>query len=125
MLAEEKVRQDSIKLAEYQQMQQTPFGDLRFGMSKEEVTQNNEKRQKLGKYSYTFSYTFTPDDQLYKLRISSDGVKTIQYDSELKANYQNLLSIIKTKYGEPETKRDFPSIFDVQDVKKYRMNTWT
>ena len=125
LLAEEQARQDSIKNAEYLQMQQTPFGDLRFGMSKEEVTQNNEKRQKLGKYFYNFSYGFTPDDQLYKLKISSDGVKTIRYDSDLKANYQNLFSIIKTKYGEPETKHEFPSIFDVQDVKKYSMNKWT
>ncbi len=125
LLAEEKARQDSIRQAEFEQMQQTPFGNLRFGMSKEEVMQKNEKRQTLGKYPYTFSYSFAADDQLYKVRISSDGVKLIHYDSELKANYQNLYSIIKTKYGDPETRHEFPSIFEVQDVKKYNMSKWT
>lgn len=125
LLAEEQARQDSIKQAEYEQMQQTPFGDLRFGMGREEVSQKNEKRQQLGKYSYNFTYSFTPENQLYKVIISSDGVKTINYDSALKANYQNLLDIITAKYGDPETKSGFPSIFDVQDAKKYSVNKWS
>ncbi len=123
--AEEKARQDSIAMAEYELMQQTPFGDLRFGMSKDEVNQKNERRQNLGKFPYNFSYAFTPDDQLYRLKISSDGIKTIRFDSDLKANYQNLFKIISTKYGEPESRHEFPSIFDVQDVKKFSMNNWT
>lgn len=125
LLAEEKARQDSIEQARYEQMQQTPFGDLRFGMNKEATVAANEKRQKLGKYSYNFSYSFTPDDQLYKVRIVSDEVKAIRYDSDLKANYQNLLKIISNKYGQPATKHEYPSIFDVQDAKKYSMNNWT
>lgn len=124
LLAEEKARQDSIEQARYEQMQQTPFGDLRFGMNKEATVSANEKRQKLGKYSYNISYSFTPDDQLYKVRMVSDEVKAIRYDPDLKANYQNLLKIISNKYGEPATRNEYPSIFDVQDVKKYSMNTW-
>lgn len=124
LLAEEKARQDSIEQARYEQMQQTPFGDLRFGMNSEATVAANEKRQKLGKYFYNFSYSFTPDDQLYKVRMVSDGIKAIRYDTDLKFNYLNLLKIISNKYGEPATRHEYPSIFEVQDVKKYSMNTW-
>jgi hypothetical protein len=61
---------------------------------------------------------------LYKVKLNSDGVKAINFDSGLKSNYNNLFQIIKTKYGDPATSKGFPSIFDVQNSKKYQMNIW-
>lgn len=124
ILAEEKMRQDSIENAALELIQKKAFGDLIFGMEKELVEKTNEKRQLLGKYNYNFSYSFNENDELYKLKISSDGVKAIQFESDLKSRYQNLYQIIKTKYGEPLSNRKFPSIFDVQNSKKYQLNNW-
>lgn len=124
LLAEEKAKQDSIENAEFELMQKTAFGDLIFGMSKEETEQKNERRQQLGKYSYNFNYNFNSNNQLFKVRLNSDEVKAIQFDTELKNRYQNLFQIVSSKYGGPSLNRNFPSIFDVQKSKKYKMSQW-
>jgi len=124
IFAEEKAKQDSLDNAIFELLQKTPFGNLAFGMCKEEVDKSNEKRQLLGKYNYNFGYSFNQENQLYKVKIKSDGVKAIHFDTNLKYNYQNLYQIIKTKYGESATNRIFPSIFDVQNSKTLQMNRW-
>lgn len=122
--AEEKIRQDSIENAALLEMQKTAFGDLKFGMSKNEVESLNAKRQLLGKYNYNFSYSFDGENNLYKVKLSSDGIKTIEFDSALKNNYNNLLQIVKTKYGDATKNNGYPSVFDVQNSKKYMLNSW-
>jgi len=124
ILAEEKARQDSIDNAAFELIQKTAFNNLMFGMEKDTVEQLNETRQMLGKYYYNFNYSFDSENKLFKVRISSDGVKAIKFDTDLKSRYQYLVLIIQTKYGEPVTSRDYPSIFDVQNSKKYLMNQW-
>jgi hypothetical protein len=124
ILAEEKARQDSIDNAAFELIQKTAFNNLMFGMEKDTVEQLNETRQMLGKYYYNFNYSFNGENKLYKVRISSEGVQVIKFDSDLKSRYQNLVQIIQTKYGKPVTSRDYPSIFDVQKSKKYLMNQW-
>ena len=52
LAAEEKLRQDSVENAAFELMQKTAFGELIFGMDKEQVEKLNEKRQVLGNYSY-------------------------------------------------------------------------
>lgn len=124
ILAEEKLRLDSIENAAFEQAQKIAFGDLQFGMEKNEVETKNEKRQLLGKYNYNFSYAFNNEDQLFKVKIKSDGIKAIQFDTNLKSNFQNLSEILKTKLGEPEKTRNYPSVFDVQNSKKMQMSHW-
>lgn len=92
--AEEKTRQDSIENAAFELIQKTAFNNLMFGMGKDTVKQLNETRQMLDKYNYNFSYSFNGEEKLYKVRIYSDGVKVIKFDSDLKNSYRNLAQII-------------------------------
>lgn len=124
LFAEEKAREDSIENAEFEKMQKTAFGDVMFGMIKDSVFNLNEERQHLGKYDYNFSYSFNNEDKLYKLKLTSGAVRAIQFDSDLNNRYQNLFRIIQTKYGEPLSQKEYPSIFDVQNNKKYQISKW-
>lgn len=100
------------------------FGDLYFGMKKNEVEQKNEETQLLGKFNYNFSYEFNGDSALYKVIIQSDGKKVIEYDTSLKNSYINFLNIVETRYGKPFKHSGYPSVFDVQQVKKYKIDEW-
>ena len=124
LMAEEKARQDSAKNAEIEIVQKTAFGNLMFGMEKDSVEEFNEKRQLVGKYNYNFSYSFNGENQLYKVKLSSDVVKVIQFDTDLKNNYLNLLKILEAQYGKPLISKNYPSVFDVQENKKYEINRW-
>ena len=124
MLAEDKARKDSIEHAEFELMQKTAFGNLMFGMIKDSVLNLNEERQHFGKYDYNFSYSFNNENQLYKLQLTSDAARAIQFESDLNNRYQNLFKIIQTKYGEPSVQKEFPSIFDVQNNKRYQISSW-
>jgi hypothetical protein len=100
------------------------YGNLFFGMKKAEVERKNESRQQLGKYEYNFNYSFNGDSGLYRVIIKSDGVKVVTYDTELSAMYRNLAKIVETRYGEPEVHLGFPSVFDVQNSHKYKLDEW-
>jgi len=122
--ADEKARADSIKNAEYEMMQKTAFGDLRFGMQKNEAESINSKKQQLGKYNYNFQNLYNGDNELYAVMMNSDGEKAISFDDALKNKYNNLYKIIETKYGSSTARREFPSIFEVQESKSYWVNKW-
>jgi hypothetical protein len=124
LIAEEKLRLDSIENAAYGLMQKTAFGDLMFGMNKDQVELTNEKRQLLGKYNYNVGNLFNGDSELYSVIISSDGVRAVGFDTDLRSRYSNLYKIVKTKYGESNSKRNFPSIFDVQKTGRYWIDKW-
>lgn len=100
------------------------YGNLYFGMKKAEVADKNETRQQLGKYEYNFGYSFNGDSALYRVIIKSDGIKVITYDTELLAVYRNLAQIVETRYGKPAVHLKFPSVFDVQDRRKYKLDEW-
>ena len=100
------------------------FGNLYFGMKKAEVESKDEPRQKLGKYDYNFDYSFNGDSVLYRVIIKSDGIKVITYDTELLAVYRNLAQIVETRYGKPAEHLKFPSVFDVQNSHKYKLDAW-
>lgn len=100
------------------------YGNLYFGMKKPEVESKNEPRQQLGKFKYNFDYSFNGDNALYRVIIKSDGVKVITYDTELSAVYRNLAQIVETRYGKPAVHQRFPSVFDVQDRRKYQLDEW-
>lgn len=100
------------------------YGNLYFGMKKPEVAQKNENRQQLGKYEYNFGYDFNGDSVLYRVKIFSDGVKVIGYDTTLKILYRNLVQIVETRYGKPGKHNGFPSVFDVQNSGKYTTDNW-
>lgn len=100
------------------------YGNLYFGMKKAEVAQKNENRQQLGKYEYNFSYDFNGDSVLFRVKIFSDGVKVIGYDTTLKNLYRNLVQIVETRYGKPGKQNGFPSVFDVQNQGKYTTDNW-
>lgn len=100
------------------------YGNLYFGMKKSEVESKNEPRQKLGKYEYNFGYGFNGDSALFKVIIKSADVKVISYDTELSAMYRNMAQIIETKYGSPDVHLKFPSVFDVQQSGKYKLDEW-
>ena len=100
------------------------YGNLYFGMKKAEVESKNELRQKLGKYNYNFDYSFNGDNALYRVIIKSDGVKVVTYDTELSAVYRNLAQIVETRYGKPAVHQKFPSVFDVQNSHKYKLDEW-
>jgi hypothetical protein len=114
---------DSVSTADTLKYMQA-YGDLYFGMKRAAVEQKNKEIQKLGKYEYNFSYCFNGDSMLYKVIIKSDGIKVINYDSDLKNLYRNLYQIIETRYGEPAKRNEYPSIFDVQQTKKYTLDRW-
>jgi hypothetical protein len=100
------------------------YGNLYFGMKKNEVESKNEPRQQLGKYKYNFDYSFNGDSGLYRVIIKSDGIKVITYDTELSAIYRNLAQIVETRYGKPAEHLRFPSVFDVQNSHKYKLDEW-
>lgn len=100
------------------------YGNLYFGMKKAEVADKNETRQQLGKYKYNFAYSFNGDSALYRVIIKSDGVKVVTYDTELLAVYRNLAQIVETRYGKPAEHLKFPSVFDVQNSHKYKVDAW-
>lgn len=122
--SEQKPRQDSIVNSKFEKMQMTAFGDLVFGMNKNQVEQNNENRQKLGKYLYNFTYSFDESDRLYEVILSSDPDKAINFDGQLKSKLNNLSSVVKTKYGQPARDLQYPSIFDVQETGNYFISEW-
>lgn len=120
----EKAKQDSIDNLVYDKMQKTAFGDFVFGMNKTEVAELNIDKEKLGKYDYFLSPRFTDADELYQLTLTSSGVKALKFDAELSGRYTNLFKIIETRYGAPVLQKKFPSVFDVQESKKYVMSKW-
>ncbi len=122
--AEEQARQDSIESAAFEQMQKTAFAGFTFGMKETEAEDINPGKEKLGKFNYRFSPQFDGNDELYKLTLSSEGVKTIKFETDLLVNYNNLYKIVETRYGKPLASKKFPSIFDVQSSKKYLMSKW-
>ena len=124
LIAEEKARQDSIEYAALQEIQKIAFAGLLFGMNEAEVDEANPGKERLGKYNYSFVPQFNGDMELYKLTISSDEVKAIRFDSDLLTNYNNLYKILETRYGKPLLNNQFPSIFEVQNSKKFIMNKW-
>ncbi|WP_346855103.1 hypothetical protein [uncultured Draconibacterium sp.] len=121
---EEKAKQDSIDNLVYDKMQKTAFSDFMFGMNKAEVAELNVEKEKLGKYDYSLSTRFTDKDELYQLTLTSSGIKAIKFDTDLSARYSNLFKIIETRYGTPLMQKKFPSVFDVQESKKYVMSKW-
>ncbi|WP_346858569.1 hypothetical protein [uncultured Draconibacterium sp.] len=121
---EEKAKQDSIDNLVYDKMQKTAFGDFVFGMNKTQVAELNIESEKLGKYNYSLSPRFTNQDELYQLTLTSSGVKAIKFESDLSGNYTNLFKIIEIRYGAPLMQKKFPSVFDVQESKKYVMSKW-
>ena len=100
------------------------YGDLYFGMEKSEVAKKNENRQQLGKYEYNFSYDFNGDGVLFRVKIFSDGVKVIDYDTTLKNLYRNLVQIVEARYRKTGNHNGFPSVFDVQGLGKYTTDNW-
>jgi hypothetical protein len=38
--------------------------------------------------------------------------------------YRNMAQIIETKYGSPGVNSKFPSVFDVQQSRKYKVDEW-
>lgn len=119
----QQVKHDSV-VASVPDSSLLAYGNLYFRMKKSEVESINEPRQKLGKYEYKFGYGFNGDSALFKVIIKSDGVKVISYDTELSAMYRNLVQIIETRYGSPKTHLKFPSVFDVQQSRKYKLDEW-
>lgn len=100
------------------------FGNLYFGMLKDEVEANNEQRQLLGKYKYNFNYKYNYRNELYSILIISDSEKVLNYDSGLKDKYVNLSKIITTKYGDPKINLPYPSVFNVQNSKFFTTKKW-
>jgi len=122
--AEEKAKQDSIDNLVFEKMQKTAFGNFMFGMNKKEVSELNVENEKLGKYNYTLAPHFTETNELYKLTLKSSGVKALNFETDLLSRYTSLFNIIETRYGTPVNQKKFPSIFDVQESKKYLMSKW-
>lgn len=120
----EKLGEDFVEVDTFVLAQKVAFGELEFGMGKERVDTLNAPRQVLGKYSYNFSYSFNADNQLYIVRLKSNGIKSIYYDDNLKFNYHNLYKILKIKFGEPTFNRGYPSVFDVMNSKKMLIAKW-
>ena len=124
-IAEEiKAKEDSIKNAEFEQVQKNALGDLTFGMSKDLIQQENKTSEKLGNHTYNLNYAYNGDNQLYSLKLKSYSNKAINYDTSLKSSYHNLRKIIKLKYGEPKSSKPYPSIFDVQKKGTYWIDSW-
>ncbi len=100
------------------------FGDIYFGMTKQEVSENKETHQLLGSYNYNFSYLFNNQSLLYSIIINSTPNKAIRFESTLKGKYYNLSKIISTKYGKAVKKTAYPSIFTVQENKMLWVEKW-
>lgn len=115
---------DSLENFQVAQNQNKAFGSLNFGMVKNEVENENEKRQLLGKYNYNFKYKYNDKNGLYSIIIISDPEKALNYDSGLKEKYANLSKIITIKYGEPKINSPYPSIFEVQNSKIFTTQKW-
>lgn len=122
--AEEKAKQDSIDNLVFERMEKTAFGDFMFGMNKTEVSELNVKNEKLGKHNYSILPRFDETNELYKLTLKSSGVKALNFETDLLSRYTNLFKIIETRYGIPVTQYKFPSIFDVQESKKFLVSKW-
>lgn len=116
--------EDFVEIDTFAQAQKVAFGALGFGMGKEQVDTLNPRKQILGKYNYNFTYSFNADNQLYQVRLKSNGINTLYYDDNLKFNYQNLYKILKIKFGEPIFNRGYPSVFDVMNSKKLTLARW-
>jgi len=102
----------------------TAFGKLFFGMNREEVKNNNRSPQKLGKYSYNFSYFFNSKNELYALNIYSSPTNSLKYETGVRGKYKNLYKIISIKYEKPSGSLAIPSIFDVMNAGIYWINKW-
>jgi hypothetical protein len=100
------------------------FGRLTFGMTLNDVKRLNKNPQKLGKYTYNFTYFFNGSRELYGLTLFSNSVKTIQYEDGLQGPYSNLFNIISIKYGKPSGPKAVPSVFEVMDAGIYWTNKW-
>ncbi len=130
LLAIKTAHQDSIKKAEFDKVQKTAFGEIQFGMDKNELSQAKENMgglessKTIGKYTYYFNYAFNGAGQMYQMGINSGNEKTIKFDTTLKYKYQNLYEVIKTRYGAPQTHREYPSVFDVKRTGTYWIDTW-
>lgn len=99
------------------------FGKVFWGMNQSEVNQLNKKIQKLGKYSYSFSYSYNSEGKLYSIYIFSNPEQVISYEA-IGAKYYNLYNIVSIKYGRPSGPKAVPSIFDVMNAGTYWINKW-
>ncbi|HRO09798.1 MAG TPA: hypothetical protein PK047_13105 [Saprospiraceae bacterium] len=100
------------------------YDKLYFGMKKNEVNKLNKSRQKIGSYSYNFSYVFNGAGELYSIVIRSDPEKTLYYEQRLQPKYSNLCRVIAEKYGKKSGCGLLPSIFDVMNAQRYKMVGW-
>ena len=100
------------------------YDKLYFGMKKNEVNRLNKPRQKIGNYSYNFSYAYNGAGELYSISIRSDPEKTLYYEQRLQPKYTNLCRVIAEKYGKKSACGLLPSIFDVMNAQRYKMVGW-
>lgn len=100
------------------------YDKLYFGMKKNEVNRLNKSRQKIGSYSYNFSYAYNGAGELYSISIRSDPEKTLYYEQRLQPKYSNLCRVIAEKYGKKSACGLLPSIFDVMNAQRYKMVGW-
>jgi hypothetical protein len=122
--ASDELKSDTVIVVNSNSDSVQAFDQLMFGMHADEVKRLIKSKVKLGKYTYSLSFAYDQNKELYAINITSSEVKAIQYEGALQSMYLNLCKIISEKYGNKRSCRELPSIFDVMNAGTFYTNKW-
>lgn len=79
----------------------------------------------IGEYQYKVHPYFNNDENLYMINIESTYPRTANYyDTEVKDQHRNLVTVISEKYGSADQITAYPSFLDMHPGRIQFNNTW-
>lgn len=101
------------------------YGPLVSGMNQKQVDKSKgfQRYDSIGNSKYILDPLFF-GDSLYMVTIESWDKTANYYDTEVRADYANLVSVISQKYGGPDKPGLYPSFLDMQSGMIQFSNDW-
>lgn len=94
------------------------FGSLQFGMTKREADAIPKKErqtfQTIGTYEYMVNPSFDYNGKLYRIELQSLSHDASYLNTDVEGSHDNLVDIIKKKYGDGTYIQPFPSILNFE-----------
>lgn len=116
-------RVDSIKAVFVKEQQEIAFANLKFGMSKAEVSKNTKSSYSIGDFSF-FSHELFHEDKLYQISLYTTALTANYVDNKLKNQWSTIRAAIIEKYGEPDSSNPYPTFFSFQPGYVQFTDTW-
>ncbi|WP_347840485.1 hypothetical protein [uncultured Draconibacterium sp.] len=112
---EEQAKRDSI----YRVEEKIAIANINFEISKKEFDKQKSQYLKrldsspypsyhIGQYGFSDIYGSFYDNKLYYVSLWGKNIKYDDYDSRMQNQYNSLMSVLKEKYGEPNSEEGLP-----------------